>query len=494
MKRSYFLLLIVTFVFSFSTLPTDSYFVDQPSISRNSFAMGCWLGPTLPSSLYPLHNTLFTEKTISFSWQPSVNRCREGNLEYKLEVMKDSKDSEPEKTTEWNSLTKVTIKNFKDGNYQWRVLVRDQTGALFFSEWQNFTVDTTGPRLTTIGHSISSPFLPNVVTATITWNSDEPATTQIEWRKNPDADWLTLSADESADLTTHKVSFPLEPDTQYQYRVLSADAGGNLTRSAVKTFRTEGEHWGATMDGVVLNEFLPNPRGADDAMMPAGEWVELFNNGDETVNISGWYIKDGDNSHRLDILTGNTITSNSGTNELNLAPGEFAVVYRNGDHDFALNNSAPGDMLRLYKPSGWLADSFTYNYLEGDDILENKSIARFPDGSENWFDPIPSPGGPNILEPALEFSRTSPTTATLKILHLPPHSVVSYTFTYDSQSHTHGIEGSEQVSESEYIQELFMGSCSSGICTPDVEVSHLTVLVEIRTPDNTLLTLTGELP
>lgn len=39
---------------------------------------------------------------------------------------------------------------------------------------------------------------------------------------------------------------------------------------------------------MVISEILPNPIGKD----PAGEWIKLFNESSEAINLAGWQIKD----------------------------------------------------------------------------------------------------------------------------------------------------------------------------------------------------------
>lgn len=40
---------------------------------------------------------------------------------------------------------------------------------------------------------------------------------------------------------------------------------------------------------VVINEFLPNPKGADSG----AEWVELKNTSSEAINLAGWSLENG---------------------------------------------------------------------------------------------------------------------------------------------------------------------------------------------------------
>lgn len=169
---------------------------------------------------------------------------------------------------------------------------------------------------------------------------------------------------------------------------------------------------------IVINEFLPNPGGlifGDDAdAKPKGEWVELYNTSSALIDLAGYYLTDADDN-RIDVETCRT---NSGSIMIN--SGGFLVVYRRGgdtctSHNFSLNND--GDTVNLHNSSGEIIDFYTYSI----DVLENKSFARIPDGSDNWVDPYPTPGGPNRLEeqPIVEaltgFSLVSSTALDLKL-------------------------------------------------------------------------------
>jgi len=144
---------------------------------------------------------------------------------------------------------------------------------------------------------------------------------------------------------------------------------------------------------IIINEFLPNPAGNDDADKLGGEWVELYNRSDSAVDVDGWYLYDAFDTHALPINSGRTNTGNT-----QVPNHGFLVVYRDGDSDFSLDEDAGGDTVRLYNGSistGTLVDSHIYT----GPVAENKSIARYPDGTDTWYDPIPTPGGPNQLEP-----------------------------------------------------------------------------------------------
>src|SRR3989338_4721578 len=149
-----------------------------------------------------------------------------------------------------------------------------------------------------------------------------------------------------------------------------------------------------TTSHVLINEFMPNPSGSDQgtAGLPLdGEWVELFNPTASDVDVNGWVLYDEINTHALVISSANTDTG--GTTAPSLG---FLVVYRDGDADFALDNSG-GDTVRLFSApigsGGVLIDSHTYTRGAPD----NKSFSRVPDGAANWVDPDATPGEENIM-------------------------------------------------------------------------------------------------
>lgn len=171
---------------------------------------------------------------------------------------------------------------------------------------------------------------------------------------------------------------------------------------------------------VVINEFLPNPAsGNDDDKMPGGEWVELYNKSDVDVDVAGWYLYDSHDNHFMKISLGNSDNNGNTTDsgETTIPAHGWLVVYRNGDSDFSLNNNS--DEIRLFdgkiNEGGILIDSYSYSGRDyssltptpgaangndqsggsGNNIPQGKSFVRYPDGSDNWIDPVPTPGKAN---------------------------------------------------------------------------------------------------
>lgn len=134
-------------------------------------------------------------------------------------------------TTHSQALTGLTSAT----TYHFRVLSRDAAGNLAVSSDRTFTTlaaDTTRP-------TISSVATTNVTStgATVTWTTNEPATTQVQYGTT--TAYGSTTGLNSTLLTAHSQALSgLAASTTYNFRVLSRDAAGNLAVSANFTVRT----------------------------------------------------------------------------------------------------------------------------------------------------------------------------------------------------------------------------------------------------------------
>ncbi len=131
---------------------------------------------------------------------------------------------------------------------------------------------------------------------------------------------------------------------------------------------------------IVLNEFLANPTSDWDGDLvndtTGDEWVELYNYGSTSVNISSWYINDS--VAKRYTFPGNT----------EIRTGGFYIAF-GSNQSLGLNNG--GDTIKLYNSSGILIDSYIYVTSDLD-----YSIGRVPDGACNWTTfSEPTPGYTN---------------------------------------------------------------------------------------------------
>lgn len=90
---------------------------------------------------------------------------------------------------------------------------------------------------------------------------------------------------------------------------------------------------------IILNELLPNPDEAD-------EFIELQNHSSGTIDLKGWYLKDG--SGKKYILGDHT----------QLQPSQLIVIYADVS-GIALNNSG-GEQVSLFDPTGQLISTAKY--------------------------------------------------------------------------------------------------------------------------------------
>jgi hypothetical protein len=143
---------------------------------------------------------------------------------------------------------------------------------------------------------------------------------------------------------------------------------------------------------IFINEWLPNPVGAD----AAGEFVELYNNGDTSVSLSGWVLKT-ENGKKFS-LAGRSVAAHG-----------YLVLKRSATK-LALRNTDGG--LSLYDPRGALVDGG--NFLGS--APEGKSFSRADYGAspaQHFAFADPTPGAPNKAAPALVAKHAYPLNAPL---------------------------------------------------------------------------------
>jgi hypothetical protein len=129
-------------------------------------------------------------------------------------------------------------------------------------------------------------------------------------------------------------------------------------------------------DGLVINEFM-----ADNSATIAGpngnspDWIELYNGGNESVNLSGMYLTDNLGNPTKWQFTDDTI----------IESGSFLLIWADNASDsdgihcsFGLR--ANGEEIALFASDGTtLIDSIIYTKQ-----LQDISYGRVPDGADNW--------------------------------------------------------------------------------------------------------------
>ena len=133
-----------------------------------------------------------------------------------------------------------------------------------------------------------------------------------------------------------------------------------------------------------IREFLPDPIGNDNAPMPDGEWLEIYNLGSSQMDLENLTLYDNIGSEPdISISDSNTLN-----NTLIDANG-YLIVYMNGRNGF-LNNEG-FEKIKLYKED-YLIDEVSY-----DGSKEDLSWSKVND---YWIQTIPTPNGENYVEEA----------------------------------------------------------------------------------------------
>ncbi len=120
---------------------------------------------------------------------------------------------------------------------------------------------------------------------------------------------------------------------------------------------------------IFINEFLPSPQSGEK------EWVEIYNAGAESINLTGWSIADKENIDRPQLIPDGTI----------IEPKNFLVILLNKQ---ILSND--GDQLNLLWPDNQVLHAVSYQK-----AVAGQAVARLDSGQWIWTN-RPTPGKINL--------------------------------------------------------------------------------------------------
>jgi len=126
------------------------------------------------------------------------------------------------------------------------------------------------------------------------------------------------------------------------------------------------------LSSVFISELLPNPLGSD----ATGEWIELYNQGDQTIFLAGWSLMDA---------SGKKFTFADG----HIASGNFFIITR-PTTKISLNNDS--DTITLFDANGVVVDTFAYSFSSS--LAQDVSLARDVHGTIERTN-TPTPGAQN---------------------------------------------------------------------------------------------------
>jgi spore coat protein CotH len=183
------------------------------------------------------------------------------------------------------------------------------------------------------------------------------------------------------------------PITEYYIYAENNTAGAFLpARAEHEYFRLETTLSMPNSGDLVINEILAdNINGVTD---PAGEhedWIELFNNTDTEINLTGLYLSDkADNSSKWQF-----------PNDTHIAANGYLTVWadEDGSQDGLHANfklKAGGEFISLTSNSGNVLDSLSFGQQESD-----RSFGRYPNGTGNFTDMPTTFSAENVLTTAV---------------------------------------------------------------------------------------------
>jgi len=130
-------------------------------------------------------------------------------------------------------------------------------------------------------------------------------------------------------------------------------------------------------DKIIITEVLPNPSGSDN-QNSIYEWIEVYNAGDDSVDLRGWFVDDlPDRGSRMYQIKESRIIESGGY--LVISSEESKIFFNNSE-----------DEINIIWPDGAIIDSVEYKKPK-----EGYSYCLF-EGGWAWSEK-PTPGSENIL-------------------------------------------------------------------------------------------------
>jgi hypothetical protein len=137
----------------------------------------------------------------------------------------------------------TTVSASEDGTYVIRLTVTDNAGNSTYDEFE-LNWDTTSPTIS----NISS--VPNANSAVASWNTDENASSQVEYGLVSSYGSTTTESDTTTRVSSHSVTLSsLQSCAHYYFRVKSEDEAGNQEISTQSAFNTSGCETSSIEDG-----------------------------------------------------------------------------------------------------------------------------------------------------------------------------------------------------------------------------------------------------
>lgn len=198
------------------------------------------------------------------------------------------------------------------------------------------------------------------------------------------------NGDETAGDGTFSLAFPLQHTFyEYYFYAENSDIGKfDPQRAEHEFYSLEAVIPTPDISELVINEFMAsNFEWVADSEGEFDDWIELYNNGANAIDLSGYTLSDDAGQlSRWSFPAGTSI-----------AAGGYLIVWADKDEEqaglhanFKLSASAEG--IFLSDPAGEVVDLITYQ-----EQLSDVAFARFPNGTGDFMSMNPTFGAENVI-------------------------------------------------------------------------------------------------
>ena len=146
---------------------------------------------------------------------------------------------------------------------------------------------------------------------------------------------------------------------------------------------------------VVMNEFVSSNNKISDEYGEKDDYIELYNFGEQEVNVAGWYISDTPINPRLTRIPTTDSVATA------IPPKGFLVLWADGQtHQGVLHVGfklgKEGETVTLSREDQY-GELHVIDQVSFPEMDQNMSYSRVPDGSDNWVVQVPTWNATNQL-------------------------------------------------------------------------------------------------
>ncbi|MCW4002949.1 MAG: lamin tail domain-containing protein [Candidatus Bathyarchaeota archaeon] len=166
---------------------------------------------------------------------------------------------------------------------------------------------------------------------------------------------------------------------------------GNSSATSSTANTAGGQSLVVIPQGLVINEFMAdNDRAVESVFGGHPDWLELYNSGDTSIDLSGMYLSDSLSKASWRFPNGTTIL-----------PHSYLIIWADADAGRAqlqtnFNLKANGGVIALYAQDRQTLIDFVIYHKQIRDV----SYGRLPDGGSSWdYMTSPTAGRANVANP-----------------------------------------------------------------------------------------------